>query len=348
MKLESIAVTFPSRKLTNDDIVELVRQQSEKTYEGNLDKALKRIRLLLEYSGAKERYWLGKDEKPIKLISEAVNKALEEASTSKQEIDLLIYAGIDKGFAEPSQAHFVANAVGMDKVECFDVLEGCMSWSRALHIVDAFFQNGTYKNAMIVNGEFAQTRKNGPGFPANFRLKNLEQITWTLPTYTVGEAATATVLSRDPERIWEFRFSSRPDLVDLCTIPLEGYEEYSLPSDYIGRNGAGRFTSFGKEIHDGGKPEVIKVLKQLNVNIEEVKAIFPHTSSKKEWDDAAKKVGIQHLLYHLYPHYGNLVTASIPAGIALATQEGRIKRGDKLVGWVGSSGMSFAAFSFVY
>lgn len=33
-------------------------------------------------------------------------------------------------------------------------------------------------------------------------------------------------------------------------------------------------------------------------------------------------------------------------GVALAWQNGQIQRGDRLAGWVGSAGMSFAAYSF--
>ncbi|MBI2660371.1 3-oxoacyl-ACP reductase [Candidatus Woesearchaeota archaeon] len=350
MKLESVQAVFPSRKLTNADLVELIHQHSQGTFKGDLNKALRRIALLLKYSGAEERYWLGDNEAPVLLMSTAVNKALEEANLSKQEIDLLIYAGIDKGFTEPSQAHFVANALGMDKVECFDILEGCMSWSRAVKVTYAIFAEGAYKHIMIVNGEFAQTRKDGPGYPANFMLRNLDQIAWTFPTYTVGEAATATILSRDPNRKWEFCISSSNDLVDLCTIPLEGYEGYCSLSDRIGRNGTGRFTSFGKELHEKGKPEAIKVFRELGEKVppKNIKAIFPHTSSKTEWDDAAKKLGVKHLLYHIYPSYGNIATASVPAGIVLAASGGCIKRGDRVAGWVGSSGTSFAAYSFVY
>ena len=101
-------------------------------------------------------------------------------------------------------------------------------------------------------------------------------------------------------------------------------------------------------MHTKGTPEVINVFKRLAVPKQEVRAIFPHTSSKKAWDMAGRSLGVERLFYHIYPRYGNVVSASVPAGMALAIVEGKIKRGDRIVGWVGSSGMSFAAYSFVY
>ena len=55
MRIDAVKVAFPSRKLTNKDVVALVRQHSKATFEGDLDPALKKIGRLLDYSGAKER-----------------------------------------------------------------------------------------------------------------------------------------------------------------------------------------------------------------------------------------------------------------------------------------------------
>lgn len=52
------------------------------------------------------------------------------------------------------------------------------------------------------------------------------------------------------------------------------------------------------------------------------------------------------MLHHVYPDYGNLVSASVPTSLALAWQDGLVTRGQRLAGWVGSAGMSFAAYSF--
>jgi len=350
MKLESVAVSFPSRKLTNDDIVTLIEEESKSTFEGNLNKALRQISLLLGYTGANERHWLDKGEDRMDYIVDSVKKALKDGDCNKKDIDLLIYAGVDRRLRGLGDAILVAKAVGMKNIQCFDILDACMSWTTAVEAAYALLNNQGYKHIMVVSAEFNQTRENGPAYPAIFRLRNLEQLEWTFPGFTVGEAATATILSHYPGSKWEFSFSTRSDLADLCTIPLPGYESYCALSDKIGRNGPYRFTSFGREMYEYGKPEAVNVFRELSkkVPIEDIKAIFPHTSSKRDWDTGAKEVGVEKLLYNIYPEYGNVVSASVPAGMALAIQEGRIKRGDRIAGWVASAGMSFAAYSFIY
>jgi 3-oxoacyl-[acyl-carrier-protein] synthase III len=346
MLIESVKAVFPSRKVTNDDVLELVRRHSEATFQGDLAKALDRIESYLRHSGSETRFWLADGERPITLILKAAEDALADAGCRREDIGLLVYVGVDRGFQEPGNSHFVADALGMRGIHCFDLLDGCMSWSRALQLIYALFRAGTYKRAMVVNGEFSQTRKGGIGYPKGYSLQNMDEIEWSWPGATVGEAATATILSHQPDRTWEFCFSCRNDLAALCYIPMEGYEGYCIGP--IEGSGPGRFTSFGKEMHKQGASDGINVLKRLAVPIQEVRQIFPHASSKKAWHDAARSLGVENRLYHIYPRYGNVVSASVPAGMALAIAEGKAKRGDTVIGWVGSSGMSFAAYSFIY
>jgi 3-oxoacyl-[acyl-carrier-protein] synthase III len=347
MKLETVKLALPSRKLSNDDIILLIEEQSLKHYQGNLNKALENILFYLNYSGAQYRYWLDREETAIELLSKAINEALHETDYKKEDIDLLIYTGIGRGFIEPGGSYMTAYSLGMDKAHCFDILDACMSWSRAMYLVYNLFKTGAYKRAMIVNAEFNISAGQAV-YPDVFKLQSLEQISWSFPAYTIGEAATATIISSNSDQEWDFHFSSRPDLADICTVPLEGYTSYCHTSEKIGRNGPGRFTSFGNELHTKGSADAVELFNKLKVSTKEIQAVFPHASSKKSWDDMGESAGVKHLLWHVYPSCGNLVSASVPAGIASATNEERIRRGDKLVGWVGSAGMSFCAYSFTY
>jgi 3-oxoacyl-[acyl-carrier-protein] synthase III len=347
MKIEAIKAALPTKKLTNEDILALIEEYSTPIFAGDLKTALNKINFFLRYSGSDIRYWLDKNEKPIDLVARAFQEALTEANCDKDDIDLLIYTGIGRGFIEPAAAYHVAASLGLQRAECFDILDACMSWTRVLNIVYSLFQTGRYKRALIVNAE-CNMHFGGPVFPSVFQLPNIEAIEWSFPAYTLGEAATATIVSCAPDREWEFHFKSRPDLADLCNVPLDGYEGYCTPSQRIGLNGINKFTSFGVELHANGYQEFINIFKCLKAPIDEVRAIFPHASSKREWDKVAEALNIKHLLWHIYPTYGNLVSASVPTGIASAIKAGQIRRGDRIVGWVGSAGMSFCAYSFIY
>lgn len=344
MKIESVKTAIPSRKVTNQDVVSIIEQKSKKTFQGNLDDALDKVLYYLKYSGSDSRFWLAPEETPIQLLANAVDEAIEEAGCQKKDIDLLIYTGVDRGFLEPGGSYHCASALGINQVHCFDILDACMSWTRALYLVNSLLERGDYQRALIINMEFNISRKE----TVRFALPNMEAIEWSFPGYTVGEAATATIVSREPEREWEFHFASRVDFSDLCNIPLNGFQDYCNSTEHIGKNGIGHFTSFGVEMHKKGAKQLLNVFRQLEVKHQEISAIFPHASSKMAWNKAAKALNVDRLMWHIYPEYGNLVSASIPTGIASAIEAKRIQRGDKIVGWIGSAGMSFCTFSSIY
>lgn len=347
MRLESVRLALPSRVLTNNDVVALIEQHSKISYVGDISKALHRVHTLLELSGAKVRYWLGAGESPISLITQVVTQALEDVHWRTQDVELLIFAGVDGGFVEPANAYFVANALDMHQVHCFDISDACNGWTRALQIADALFRTGVYRKALIINSEFNQFEGGGI-YPALFALHSLEELEWSFAGFTVGEGVTATLLSSEPDQSWEFQFSSRTDLVELCSAPIVGFQRYAPPSTRIGRNGVGRFTSYGSHLFVEGVPEVLKLVRELRSPIEETQAIFLHAVSKRAWERSVEFLGVSHLVYDIYPRCGNLVSASIPAGLALAIEEKCIRRGDRIASCVGSAGMSFSVCSFVY
>lgn len=345
MRIESIGVSMPSRQVDNQQILDLIRHHSRDGFDGDLERTLTTIGRLLSRTGSRTRRWLAEGESPIAHIREAVHTALRDASLAPNDIDLLIYVGIGKGFLEPGQAYMVAHALGMERVECFDLIDACMSWTRAMQVAESFFRTRSYQRILIVNGEFS-TAEGGPLLPGNFRLASAEQLSWTMPSYTIGTAATATVVAADHDRPWTWRFESRPDLADLCTIPSFGLGTFSADGERIGKNGSFRFTSYGKELHENAREPCVRLLREVHSAHPEIRAIFPHASSYREWDAFASDAGVQDKMHYVYPDYGNLVSASVPTALALAWRSGAIQRGDRIAGWVGSAGMSFAAYSF--
>jgi len=347
MRIAAVTAALPSQRVTNDDVLDLVREHSRAGFQGDLDAALRKINFWLAYSGSESRRWAAAGERPLDLLIDASERAIAEAGVPRESIDAVVYTGIGKGFLEPGGAYHAAAALGIPRAQCFDVLDACMSWTRAAQIVQGLFATGACRTALVVNAEF-NTRPSGPVFPDVFRLPNADAIAWSFPAYTIGEAATATLLTADDDDPWTFEFASRADLADLCNIPMEGYAEYSLPSDKVARNGVHRFTSFGFEMHEAGHQEALDVLKRLDVPKEEAAMLVTHSSSRRYWQDMADEAGLGERIFHVFQETGNIVSASVPAALALASEQGRLRRGDRALGWIGSAGMSFSAFSFVY
>lgn len=342
MIIRGIGASLPDRCVGNEEVIDLIRQHSQKTFCGDLERLLAILLKLLQRTGLEQRRWCARHESPIDHVARAVRIAMQGSYLRLNQIELLIYVGVGRGFLEPSNAHMMASALGFDNAECFDVTDACMSWIRALHLVNNLFKTGSYKNAMVINAEF-----NMQTSTPDFVLHNAEQLAYTFPAFTIGEAATATLLTPQAPENFEFHFSSRPDLADLCTIPLPGYEEFCHPTDRIGKNNAMHFTSFGEELHKAAYNESVKVFNRLS-NKKALDAVFVHASSKKAWDEFGAKIGVRDKIHHVYHKTGNLVSASIPAAIFDAIESGALVRGNQLALWVGSAGMSFSAARLGY
>lgn len=345
MKIASISAALPSRLVSNDEVLDLIRLYSHEQFDGDLEAALRQIGFFLSYTGSDTRRWRALNEQPIDLVTSAIRSACEKAGLLLKEVDLLIYTGIGRGFAEPGQAYHIADALGISP-QCFDLIDACMSWTRALQISQHMIGDKQFCNICIVNAEF-NLGHGGAVFPGVFQLASSEMIAWSFPAYTLGEAATATIVTADNEH-WPFVFVSRPDLAELCNVPTHGYTGYAKTSEKIGKNGEGQFTSFGFELHAKGNPEILECYNRLQLGPHDIDIAFTHASSKREWQGLADSLGIGEKVFHIFQDTGNLVSASIPAAISAALDSGALNRGDRALIWAGSAGMSFAASHFTY
>ena len=109
--------------------------------------------------------------------------------------------------------------------------------------------------------------------------------------FTIGEAATATILLPD-EQEWQFDYSSETDHADLCTIPLPASETFVAPSNRIGLNGPGKFVSFGRELFEVAERLVGPLIQRSVSDIEAKRWYFPHAPSKTHYETLLPKYGV--------------------------------------------------------
>ena len=275
MKITSIAYSAPSKSYSNEEFADLFRDQltglsaDEKSmYHGLILK-------MLNHTGAEHRYMrdIEKGETAYEHILGAMKTTLENSGLKPEEIDLVIYCGVGKGFIEPSNSYLYAREMKMFNAECFDVVDACMSWTRTMQICQNFLKAGTYSNIMVVTGEFHL------GLRDTNEIKNVQSLEYNFPMYTIGETATATIVEASGQD-WDFTFLSKPEFADLCTIPLEGYETFLPPSARIGLNGPGKFVSFGKDLLGAASPLLTELIRTSFKNFDDVKLFIPHAPSK--------------------------------------------------------------------
>ena len=346
LRIDSIAIRIPSRKITNADTLALIAESNCSSPPDQLRRFVRELGFLLERCGSDTRYLRDREvgETAHLLTLQACTQALEEAGAKASDVGLLMYCGVGRGFLEPAGAYFMARSLGIS-CECFDILDACMSWVRALQIADQFLASGTHRKILVVNGEFSVYEH---GYPELLHGICSDRLRYTFPAFTIGEAASATVLSAS-EKPWRFRFRSEPGRVALCTLPLRGHAEFSGIDADLALNGIDRFVSFGQDLSCAALEGMVNFIEEEYLDRERIAWWFPHAASAEMCRQAEQRLGLGgRVIYDVFARYGNLVSVSIPAGLREAWDDGRLRRGQRVVLCPASAGMSLALVDFEF
>lgn len=106
----------------------------------------------------KERRWMSEGEKMSDFIVEAIEKALEMAKLSPEEVDLLIVSTDTPEFISPSTASIVCHRMGLKNAASFDLNTACAGFVTATESAVNFIKaDKRYTNAVVV-GAYGMSR----------------------------------------------------------------------------------------------------------------------------------------------------------------------------------------------
>lgn len=128
---------LPDRKVTNDDLAQLVETSDE---------------WIRERTGIGERR-ISEGDGVAQLASRACERALEMAGRKPQEVDLIIVATCSAEYLLPNCACQVQSELGASAAVAFDLNAACSGFLFAFHTAYAYIHSGIYKNALIVGAE---------------------------------------------------------------------------------------------------------------------------------------------------------------------------------------------------
>jgi 3-oxoacyl-[acyl-carrier-protein] synthase III len=334
---------MPSHRLSNDDILEIVRRvNAPHLSEEQISAVINRIRILFRVAGCKYRH-VREDGEPAKDFAVCAAKdALERAGLRPEDIDLLIYVGVGRGWVEPGMASFFTHALGMTNATGFDILDACLSWLRALHIAHNFLKNGVYRNIMVLNAEFNRDYN-------NFTIRDLDELDYRFAQFTIGESATATVLSNGQCSIEpHFEFATDGSLHALCKIPLPQISQYT-ESEMCPVLDPLVFFAYSAELFKTAR-RMISHCYQSSAELQnrQFDIAFAHCASKSIIDSLDQALGYNGRTVNVFEEFGNTVSASIPTAMCWAIENGKLKRDMKMMLVMGSAGFSVGFCHMVY
>ena len=297
---------LPDKILTNGDLEKMVDTSDE---------------WIVRRTGMKKRHLLDDNTPSYMMGAEAARLAIEDASLTTMDIDLIIVSTETPDYLTPSMSCLIQKDINAENAAAFDVNAACTGFVYALTIARQFIQTGYYNHILIV---------------ANEGLSRI--VDWESRNTCVlfGDAAGAVVLGKvDKEYgIRESYLASFGNLGHNLTIPCCYISEEDRQ-----KRGAGKervIWQDGSEVFTfavRSMAECVKtVVEKANITIEDVDLIIPHQANLRIINGAAKRLGVEDdKISVILQETGNISSASVPVALDMENKKGRLKKGDTVV-----------------
>ena len=133
-----IGCYLPEKKLTNQDLEKMVDTSDA---------------WITERTGIKTRHIAAPDQATSDLAYEAAIRALADADTKPEELDLIIVATESPDYKYPSTACILQARLGAKNAAGFDLSAGCSGFVYGLGIGSQTIVSGLYKKILLVGAE---------------------------------------------------------------------------------------------------------------------------------------------------------------------------------------------------
>jgi 3-oxoacyl-[acyl-carrier-protein] synthase III len=347
MRIASIAYATPQVLVDNDGGIDMLANRYFKAADPEARRTLLAdVRGVLESCGSRERF-LDLDSPAgyaMALMEKAARKALAESDLSADAIDLVIYYSVARGWLEPSTASAVQHVIGASNASCFDVLEACAGWPRALEVADALMRTGRYRTALLIGVEAGMQRFGPLG-------RSIDEINpGHLAAFTIGEAAAATVLLADETNPVRADFRSLGSNYHLCMVTLDNIAAF-LPRDHVGTPEGMQFVSIADQLFRTAIIAGIDMWRGAiaEIGMERIGWFAPHGASARASEVVRHALDIPLEKWSCaHARFGNTGANTIPIALATAIEEGRLSRDQQVMCLVAASGITVGYCLFTY
>lgn len=309
---------LPTNVLTNGDLEKMVETSDE---------------WIFSRTGIKQRRIASENEATSDMAAKAAKGALDDAGLAAEDLDLIIVATITPDMFFPSTACVLQNKLGAGKIPAFDIAVACSGFVYGLAIADQFISTGMYDNALVVASE---------------KLSSVTDWEDRSTCVLFGDGSGAAVLGPVEEGgILGASLGADGSKGELLQLPAGGSR---MPASIktvenklhtIKMEGNVLFRHAVKIMADAA----LSVTEPLGLKGDDIDIIIPHQANIRILNALAKRMGVdpEEKVYLNIKKYGNMSAASSAVALCEAVQEGRIKKGDKILMDAFGGGLTWGA-----
>lgn len=297
--------------------------------------------LLEMVSGIVARRFWPEDVQPSDAATLAANKVIGLTGVDPNRLGALVSTSVCKDYIEPSVACLVHGNIGLSP-DCvnFDLGNACLAFLDGMDVIGNMIERGQIDYGIVVDGE-------GSRLPIERTIERLldenaddAQFREEFATLTLGSGAVAMVLCRSELEPEAHAFSGAVRMAATQHNRLCIGQPDKMITD------TRRLLTAGLEL---AKRTWDKAVHELEWTLDRFDVLAIHQVSRVHTEQLVQTIGLQlDQVIRIYPEYGNVGPASVPMALALAVEEGRIKKGDR-VGLLGiGSGLNCAMAELVW
>lgn len=283
-------------------------------------------------TGISERRIAGPDVATSDLAIEAAKKALDDAKTSPEEIDLIVVATVTPDMLFPATACLVQDALGAKSAGAFDLSAACSGFVCALATTASMITAGAIRKALVIGAETLT------------KFTNYEDKTSCI---LFGDGAGAVVLGpSDRKRIVYSKMGSDGSGADLMKLPAGGsrmpatHETVQNRMHYMVIRGREVFKFAVTKMQDC----IQDALDARGYHADDISLIVPHQVNWRILKAAAEKFGLPMEKIQININkYGNTAAASLPMALDEAIRTRDLKEGDVVIFVAFGGGLTWAS-----
>ncbi|MBA2542761.1 MAG: ketoacyl-ACP synthase III [Deltaproteobacteria bacterium] len=337
----------PERVVKNEEIPFL----DDKHVRGDVVRTETDDAWIYKRTGIRERRYVPNDGNTATsdLALEASKRALADAGVDAGEIDCIILGTLSPDFHFPGTAVLVQKKLGIAEktnCACFDIRQQCSAFVYGLQMADAFVRTGMYKRILLIGAELHS-------HSLDFSTRGRDVMV------LFGDGAGAMVLGpseSDDPRSGVMYTAAHADGTGALDLYLKIFEINKLP--YIDYNPTDRETNQLMYPHMDGKRVFLHAVRGMvmasqaalaktGLSWDDITWFVPHQANLRINEKVVEVAKIPpEKVLNTIEWYGNTTAATVPLTIDYWRQQGKVKRGDRILAAVFGSGFTWGASIF--
>lgn len=277
---------------------------------------------------------------PSELAIDASEKALSELpDINRQDIDMIIFCGIERDQTEPATAHNVNDGLGTKASIVHDTSNACFGFIDGMRTARNAVLCGDVKYALVCTGEvqanhinsFTRQLKDGVDFNT---ARNM------LGYFSLGDAGGAVLIGHSES---DSGFTSFNNLVysqhaDKC------YYRPRADGEIEGQMQMAKIVAHGFRMQEKIWRQTMEI-----IGWKEFDWLLTHQTGKRNFEQiAGLEVVKPNQMIKTYKNLGNITTATFPVSFAKLLKEKALKKGDQILNCFAGSGLVAGQFGYTF